>query len=274
MTQPFATSVSIDYSDDELDAIASAFLRADLARRPDRATDSAVRRAQHQTALRGLVARRAIALTGGPAKPRITFFEPHATMLQAFLNAGAVATVRTEERNTMRAVSLFAGDDAVVHQAAIEGQAIQRMTAHPRFAAPELLAAELTAAPDAAAPPASPIGPDRFDLTRAALRAAITAVDRGNAAPRDVPTGAADVLYARRSSGTVSIAARDRDGARVAGSWTWVDAGELGFWQVRGHDRDDSYVSLLAADPQVVADEIQAAWAHVLLEAAPAPQDA
>lgn len=283
--QPIVQATSVDYSSDELDALASAFLRPDLARRSERVGGSAIERAQHGTALRGLVARHAIALGGQPGKPRITFLEPHATLLDAFLNAGAVATIRTEARLTRRAVSLFAADDAVVHRSELPGQEIHRLTAYPRLTAADLLVRELglgdaTDGGDATnggasrsasgdTGPAEPAGAGRFDLSRAALGAAVRAIEAEKPAPRDVPAGAADVLYARRSSGSVSISARARDGARIIGSWTWIDAGDLGFWKVAGVGNDDSYVSMLAISPAELIAELGDAWAEVLAESAP-----
>jgi hypothetical protein len=158
---PAVRTISIDYSDDELDAIAEAFTRRDIARR-ERADDAhdPVRRARNQTALRGLVARRAIALDGSPERPRMTFLAPHATLLGAMLGAGSIATIHSETRTSARTISLFVHDDVVVEQAALPGLAIQRMTAHPRAAAPGLLHRAL--ALPASAPP--PSGPD-IELT-------------------------------------------------------------------------------------------------------------
>ncbi len=258
--EPFARSISIDYSDDELDAIADAFTRRDIARR-ERAGDAhdPVRRAQSQTALRGLVARRAIALGGSPARPRMTFLEPHATLLGAFLGAEAVATIRHERGPTVRAVSLFAHGDVVVEQAARPGLAIQRMTAHGRDGARELLRGELSLPAGGGGAPAR----EEIELTTRAMTLGADAVARGDSPPECVPPRAAEILYARRSSGSVTISARDRAGTRSAEKWSWLEAGELGFWRVRA-EGDAPLVRLVAAQPGELAGEIEAAWARAL----------
>ncbi len=280
MSQPFAHAVSVDYSDDELDALATAFLRADLARRPDRVPHDAVRRAQQQTALRGLVARRAIALGGTASAPRITFFEPHATVLGAFLNAGAVATIRTEKRGGANAASLFAHDDVVVHQVALQGQQIQRLTAHPRGASEALLASELWGAgadaepgtfaeakPDAGAGADASPELETITVPQAAFRAAVTAIDAGRDAPADMPGRVADLLFARLASGSITFSARDRDGGRAAGVWTWIDAGQLGFWQLF-IDQGQAAVRLVPTSAEAFASAVRAAWDDVLTSAA------
>ncbi len=60
----------------------------------------------------------------------------------------------------------------------------------------------------------------------------IAAFEAGDEPPDCVPGGAADILYARRSSGSVTITSRDRTGTRSAEKWSWIDAGELGLWRV------------------------------------------
>jgi hypothetical protein len=268
--EPFARSISIDYSDDELDAIAEAFTRRDIARR-ERAGDAhdPIWRAQSQTALRGLVARRAITLGGTPARPRLTFLEPHATLLGAMLGADAIATIRRERGATVRAVSLFAHGGVVVEQAAHEGLAIQRMTAHGRAAAGELLRLELALDRDAEHPsasaPAPEPAPEEIELTRRALTLAVAAVERRETPPECVPPQAGDILYARRESGAVTITMRDTAGTRSAAKWAWIEAGDLGFWRVVT-DGDSPLVRLVAAAAGDVAGEIEAAWA----QAAPA----
>ncbi|MEA2151555.1 MAG: hypothetical protein QOD69_3385 [Solirubrobacteraceae bacterium] len=264
--EPFARSISIDYSDDELDAIAEAFTRRDIARR-ERADDAhdPIWRAQSQTALRGLVARRAIALGGTPLRPRLTFLEPHATLLGAMLGAEAIATIRRERGATVRAVSLFAHGAVVVEQAAREGLAIQRMTAHGRAAAGELLRSELALQRDAepAPTPASASDPDEIELTRRALTLAVAAVERRETPPDCVPPRAGDILYARRASGSVTITMRDTAGTRSAETWSWIEAGDVGFWRVVS-DGDSPLVRLVAAAAGDVAEEIAAAWARAV----------
>ncbi len=240
-----------------------------------------IRRAQNHTALRGLVARRAIMLEGTFERPRLTFLEPHATLLGAFLGAEAVATIRREERSTARAVTLFAHRDMVVEQGARDGLAIQRMTAHSRDLAGELLRRELRLAVVAAdlasrgdvgatvagADPAAE--PEQVELTARMMSQTIEAVRRREEPPSCVPARAADILYARRSSGSVTITARDRSGTRSAEKWSWVDAGELGFWRVVP-DGDGPILRLVGARAEPLGAEIEAAWAAVA-QAAPSP---
>ncbi len=130
-------ALSIDYSDDELDAIAELFRRPDLGSRrvrepPEDAPGRAAARAAIETATRGLVARRAIALEGTPVRPRVRFVEPHATLLGAFVGADATASVRVERPSRTTTRALFARDDVVVEQSSLPAQAIKRMIAHPR----------------------------------------------------------------------------------------------------------------------------------------------
>lgn len=261
-TAPFVRTISIDYSDDELDALASAFSRPDLARRPDRAGGDAIRRAQQQTALRGLVARKAIALGGTTARPQITFLDPHATLLGAYLGAPVLATVRHESAMGTRAVSLFAHDAVVVHQDAIPGQAVQRMTAHGVDGAPALLAAELRL-------PAS-TGPQNrqpIEATRRMINGAIEAFEKREPAPDCVPPLAADLLYARISSGSVALTSRDRAGVVGAEKWAWIDGGDLGTWQVQTDDASP-LVRFVPVEGDELAGAITTAWGAAL-DAAP-----
>ncbi len=266
---PFVKTISIDYSDDELDALASAFNRTDLARRPERAGGDAIRRAQQQTALRGLVARRAIALSGSRTRPQISFLEPHATMLGAYLGAPALATIRRESSALTRVVSLFAHDEVVVYQEALAGQAIQRMTAHGVGGAGLLLAAELEL-PHGEGPP----GRLPIELTRRMITGAVEAFDRREPAPDCIPKFGADLLYARVSSGSVAITSRDRTGVVGAEKFAWIDAGTFGLWQIHTDDTTPM-VQFVPADGAALAAEITQAWAEALVAAplgpAPAP---
>ena len=271
MSVPAATvkTLSIDYSDDELDALAVAFSRSDLARRPERVGGDPVRRAQQQTALRGLVARHAIALGGTPTRPRIEFLEPHATLLGAFLSAAAVATVRREVREEARTVSLFVHDEVVVHQAALPGQAIQRMTAYGQGGAGALLAAEL----QLPQPPAEPVPRGGVELTRRMVRTTLEAIAAREPIPAGVPGPAADILYARVASGSVAITSRDRVGTRSAEKWAWIDSGDVGLWRVRT-SADSHMVTLLPAETVSLAAEIDYAWSIALAGSAQtAPPD-
>lgn len=254
---PFARSISIDYSDDELDAIAEAFTRRDIARRSR--ADDPIWRAQAQTALRGLVARRAITLGGSRERPRLSFLEPHATLLGAMLGAEAVVTIRREKGPTTHAVTLFAHGEVVVEQAARGGLAIQRMTAHGRDTAAELLRAQL--ALDRAIK--RPALPEEIELTRRAMTLAVGAVERRETRPDCVPARAFDVLYARRASGSATITTRDVTGTRSAEKWSWIEAGDVGLWRVVT-DGDSPLAALVAAGAGEVADEIEAAWARAL----------
>jgi hypothetical protein len=186
----------------------------------------------------------------------MTFLEPHATLLGAWLGADAVATVRHEQRAGVRAVSLFAHDEVVVEQVALEGLAIQRMTARGRGGAQELLEAEL--APLAGA--AAALQEGDIELTRRAMTLGAEAIERGEQSPAGVPQRAAEILYARRFSGSATITARDGAGTRSAERWSWLDAGELGFWRVRS-DGDAPIVRLVAADAGALRDEVASAWA-------------
>lgn len=264
---PFVKTISIDYSDDELDALASAFNRSDLARRPERAGGDAIRRAQQQTALRGLVARRAIALSGSRTRPRISFLEPHATMLGAYLGAPALVTIRRESSLATRVVSLFAHDEVVVEQEALDGQAIQRMTAHGVGGAALLLTAELEL-PESAGPD----GRTAIELTRRMITGAVEAFDRRDPAPDCVPKFGADLLYARVSSGSVAITSRDRTGTVSAEKFAWIDAGTFGLWQIHS-DENSPLVRFEPADGAALAAEISQAWAAALAAAplGPAP---
>jgi hypothetical protein len=255
MAAPFVREISVDYSDDELDALAAAFGRADLARRPERAGGDPIRRAQHQTALRGLVARRAIMLSGTAARPQIAFLDPHATLLGTWLRAATVATLRSESREAARSVSLLVGDGVVVHQAAIPGQAIQRLTAHGSDGAAELLAVEL--ALDAAVAPPSAAAP--IEVTARMVTSTLDAHARREPPPECVPSAAADLLHARVSSGSLTLTSRAGT-VRTAARWSWIDGGTLGLWQVRG-GAESATLTLEPASPSALRTEIAEAWA-------------
>lgn len=259
---PFAKTVSIDYSADELDALASAFRRADLARAPERAAGDPIERARHQTALRGLVARRAIVLSGTPARPRIALLDPHATLLGGWLGARAIATVRHEDRARTRVSSLHAAG-VLVHQEALPGQAIERLTAHGAGAAPELLAAELRLPDGSSAEHPVP----RLELTRRMIASSLEALAERRMPPERVPPLGADVLHARVASGSVSLDHWAPGGARTTSKWTWIDAGELGFWRVEAMP-DDAIVAFVAAEPDALRAEIEASWATAAASAA------
>lgn len=257
MSEPFARAISIDYSDDELDAISEAFTRRDIARRDrDADTFDPIRRAQNQTALRGLVARRAVTLGGTAARPRMTFLEPHATLLGAFLGAQAIATIRHERGATVRAVSFFAHGDVVVEQAAREGMAVQRMTAHGRQSAGALLSAEISCLTSARGNATGDV-----QLTRRMMSLAVAAVENGEASPDSVPTAAVEILHARLASGSVVVTGRDRTGTRTAEKWAWIDSGDLGLWRVRSQ-KDTPIIALTAERGRLLSSEILDAWSE------------
>jgi hypothetical protein len=256
MTQPFVREISIDYSDDELDALSTTFSRADLARSPERAGDDPVRRAQRQTALRGLVARRAIMLSGTGARPQIAFLDPHATLLGTWLRATAVATIRTESREAVRSVSLMLGDEVVVQQLSLPGQAIQRLTAYGRDGAQELLASEV----DLGAALAAPADATPIEVTARMVTGTLEALGRGEPAPDCVPQRAVDLLYARVSSGSLTLTYRAPGGVRAAERWSWIDGGTLGLWRVRGGESTPT-LTLEPVDPSTLRRETAAAWA-------------
>src|SRR5262249_48722823 len=139
-------------------------------------------------------------------------------------------------------------------QAAREGLAIQRMTANPRAAASELLRSELALPDDAGAADGEPI-----ELTMRMMTLTLAAVGKGEDPPSCVPARAADILYARRSSGSVTTGARARSGVRSASKWSWVDAGDLGLWRVEP-DGEGPLLPLVPAVADDLAGEIAAVW--------------
>lgn len=253
-------SVSVDYSDDELDAIADAFARPDLARRMAPGADhDQVRRAVLQSALRGLVARRAIKLGGTRSRPRITFLEPHATLLGAFVSADAAVTVRHERPRLLRAVSYFTRRDVVVEQHGLPDLAVQRMVAHPRAAAGRLLQADLDIAPRKAGKRATPMSATRRQLTLA-----IEAVGNREPVSDALPELLREVLFARVGSSSVTLTSGvGDDGTREVSRWAWIDAGDLGLWLVRGA-ADDPIIELSPVSGTALRDEIEAAWTQAI----------
>ena len=134
------------------------------------------------------------------------------------------------------------------------------MTAHGRDVAGDLLRRELSLGGGSGGG-----GPSQqvYELTRRMMTQAIAALEAGDEPPECVPSGAADILYARRSSGSVTITTRDRSGTRSAEKWSWIDAGELGHWRVEA-ESDSPIVRLVAGDRDAVTSEIEAAWARAL----------
>lgn len=264
-------ALSIDYSDDELDAIAELFRRPDLGGRRvrDPGEDIAARaaaRAAIDAATRGLVARRAIALEGTPVRPRVRFIEPHATLLGAFVGADATASVRVERPGRTQVRALFARDDVVVDQASLPGQAIKRMVAHPRAQAPALLMDDLPFLPEAAD------GSRRVphELTLTMLDRAERVLEQGSEPPPWLSNELLDLLYARTGSATIVVRRRDPGGIVLADRISWMAAGTLGTWRVEPVGTQPSVTVRLAPSSD---DEIRrlltAAWSATILRERP-----
>lgn len=263
-TQGRVAALSVDYSDDELDAIAELFRRPDLGGRRvrDPAEDVAGRaaaRAAIDAATRGLVARRAIALEGTPVRPRVRFIEPHATMLGAFVGADATASVRVERPGHTQVRALFARDDVVVGQTSLPGQAIKRMVAHPRGRALELLFADLPFAPehgdDAVRVP--------HELTLTMLDRAERVLERSSEPPPWLSSELLDLLHARTGSATVVVRRRHPGGIVLADRISWMAAGTLGMWRVEPLGTQPSVtVRLAPSDDDHIRRLLTAAWSQ------------
>jgi hypothetical protein len=256
-------AVSIDYSDDELDAIAELFRRPDLGGRRVRdpaedVTGRVAARAAIDAATRGLVARHALALEGTTVRPRVRFIEPHATLLGAFVGADATASVRVERPDRTQVRALFARDDAVVEQTSLPGQAIKRMVAHPRGEAPRLLLEELPFAPEAGDGAA---GRAPHELTLTMLDRAERVLEQGGESPPWLSSGLLDLLHARTGSATVIVRRRHPGGIVLADRISWMAAGMLGTWRVEPVGTQPSVTVRLAPSTD---DEIRrlltAAW--------------
>jgi hypothetical protein len=263
-------ALSVDYSDDELDAIAELFRRPDLGGRRvrDPAEDAAGRaaaRAAIDTATRGLVARRAIALEGTPVRPRVRFIDPHATLLGAFVGADATASVRVERTGRTQVRALFARDDVVVEQASLPGQAIKRMIAHPRAQALELLFDDLPFAPEGDAGRAR--APHELTLTM--LDRAERVLAQGSEPPPWLPRELLDLLHARTGSATVVVRRRHPGGIVLADRISWMAAGVLGTWRVEPVGTQPSVtVRLAPSDDDEVRRLLTAAWSQDALHPA------
>jgi hypothetical protein len=263
-------ALSVDYSDDELDAIAELFRRPDLGGRRvrDPAEDAAGRaaaRAAIDAATRGLVARRAIALEGTPVRPRVRFMEPHATLLGAFVGADATASIRVERTGHTQVRALFARDDVVVEQASLPGQAIKRMVAHPRAQAPALLFDDLPFAPEC--DEARERAPHELTLTM--LDRAERVLTQGSEPPPWLSSELLDLLHARTGSATVVVRRRHPGGIVLADRISWMAAGALGTWRVEPVGTQPSVTVRLAPSAD---DEIRrlltAAWSQDALHPA------
>jgi hypothetical protein len=255
-------ALSVDYSDDELDAIAELFRRPDLGGRRvrDPGEDVAARaaaRAAIDAATRGLVARRAIALEGTPVRPRVRFIEPHATLLGAFVGADATASVRVERPGHTQVRALFARADVVVEQVSLPGQAIKRMVAHPRAQALELLMRDLPFAPECE----DRAGRAPHELTLTMLDRAERVLEQGSEPPPWLSSDLLDLLHARTGSATIVVRRRHPGGIVLADRISWMAAGTLGTWRVEPVGTQPSVtVRLAPCEDDEIRRLLTAAW--------------
>ena len=263
-------ALSVDYSDDELDAIAELFRRPDLGGRRvrDPAEDAAGRaaaRAAIDAATRGLVARRAIALEGTPVRPRVRFIEPHATLLGAFVGADATASVRVERPGRTQVRALFARNHVVVEQASLPGQAIKRMVAHPRAQALALLFDDLPFAPECD----DDRGRAPHELTLTMLDRAERVLEQGSEPSPWLASELLDLLHARTGSATIVIRRRHPGGIVLADRISWMAAGTLGTWRVEPVGTQPSVtVRLAPSDDDEIRRLLTAAWSQDVLRPA------
>lgn len=256
-------TLAVDYSDDELDAIAELFRRPDLGGvrvrdRPPDAHARALLRAALDAATRGLVARRAIALEGTRWRPQVRFLEPHATLLGAFVGADATASIRVEAPSRTHMRALFCRDDVVVEQTSLPGQAIKRMTARPRAAALGLLLADLPASsPDGARGARGPA----HELTLTMLDRAQRLVAGGGERPPWLAPELLDVLHARTGSAAITVRRREPGGIVLADRVAWLAAGALGTWRIEPVGTQPSVTVRVApsSDDEIRA-LLRAAW--------------
>lgn len=240
------SALAADYSVDELDAVADAFGVPALGGPGLQApSDAVLLRATLDTALRGLVARRAITLGGSASVPRIELLEPHATLLGTFAGAQRMVVVEERGRDRTERRVLFARDDVVVEQQALDHAGIVRMTAHPGGALTALALDPLGLRPGD-----DPVQP------RAPLEVAASVLDRGGSGQG----AAADLLHARRRD--VRLADTRIAGGRLTRTTTsWIDAGSLGWWRVEPDGREPPAVLRLipcsAGEPGAVLTEEQ-----------------
>jgi len=247
-SQPQLLELSADYSDDELDAIAELFDRVRLrGRRAAADGDERTRRAVADAALRALVARRALVLEGGPARPRVRFLEPHASLLDPFVAPDATVAIRVERPGRAIARALFLRGSAAVAQEALPAQAISRMTLRPRAVVLE----QLTAGVPEMSAQAAETGAKPVELTPSMLKGAERAIAGDAPMPACVPAAAADVLYARTSTVTIEMTCRTDDGSVLVERRTWIDAGTAGAWElVAGEGEPPATLLLVAREPE------------------------
>ena len=255
--------LAIDYSDDELDAIAELFHRRDLGSTgvrspPEDPVERALLRAVSDAAIRALVARRAIALSGSESFPRVRFLDPHATILGTFVGADAVASVKVEQRGRVRTRALFASGEILVEQQPLRNLAIKRMVARPRGEAETVLLRDLPFS-GADGPP----GRMGLEVTLGQLAATDSALAGGEDPPPGLASGLLDILYARTASGTVIVRRRVR-GIVVAERVSWLAAGSLGTWRIEPAGTQPSVTARLEpTTDEAVRDAVLAAWSSI-----------
>jgi hypothetical protein len=237
-------ATTIDYSQDELDALADAFGVRWLGSARLAGPRDAVVEATLATALRGLVARRALLLEGTAASPRVRFLEPHATLLGTFVQPERIVRLEVHARARFERRLVFVRDGVAVEQQRTPSAGILRMTARPA-AALEAIALDVLAPADHAAP-----------AERRPLEVMLRALDADSEtlAAQGAAPPLVDLAHARRRR--VTLVDTVLDGRRVATLQTsWIDAGTLGWWRVE----PEGDPAVLARLVPVAADEVRTA---------------
>jgi hypothetical protein len=213
-------ALSADYSQDELDAVADAFGVRWLgsARLLSPSHDRAVLEASLATALRGLVARRALVLEGTSTSPRIRLLEPHATLLETFVHPQRIVRVDVRAAKRFERRVAFVRGEVAVAQERAASPGIVRMTAHPALALERVLIGPLELVDAGARADRRP-----FELPLRALDA-----EPGDPA---LQGAAVELRHARRRR--IDFIDTTVDGHRVTTTHTsWIDGGRLGWWRV------------------------------------------
>ena len=251
---PALRSLSIDYSEDELDALADLFGvpalgSARLRRPPASGTEEAVLRATLATATRSLVARRAMVLSGTAIAPTVELLEPHATLLRTFLGSTTVVSVERAERSATDRWVVFVREGVAVEQRAVQGRAIVRMTAHPAAALHALVAGPLSFEDSGAQPEGTPVA------------AAVRTLEEPPGADLSpgTPERLREVLYARRQTIDVKVVRR-LEGAVERTRLRWIDSGRVGLFRVEP-DADEATATLTPTTADAVERELAAACA-------------
>ena len=245
-------SLTIDYSEDELDALADLFGvpalgSARLRRPPASATAEAVLRATLATATRSLVARRAMILTGTAIAPKVELLEPHATLLATFLGSTTVVSVERRRRDETERRVVFVRGDVAVEQRALAGRAIVRMTAHPA----EALGA-LVAEPLAFDDVETPAEAEPFEATLLALEGGPDAL------AGEAPDALRELVYARRQMVVVTVASRSGQTVERT-TLRCFSGGQLGLWRVEP-DADGVIATATPVSPGDARDELAAVY--------------